>query len=126
MKIFEKYQDEAKEKWGNTAAYQEHQQKTKDYPKEKWDSLAEGMDQIMASFAECMKHGDAADSDAAQGLVKVLQEHISANFYHCSDVILAGLGQMYVADERFKNNIDKHAVGTAEFIRKAIDAYCRE
>ena len=126
MNAFEKYQNEVKEKWGNTAAYQEHQQKSKDYSKEKWDGLAEGMDQIMASFSQCMNHGDAADSNAAQGLVKALQEHISANFYPCTDAILTGLGQMYIADERFKNNIDKHAAGTAEFISKAIAAYCRK
>ena len=42
------------------------------------------------------------------------------------DRIMAGLGQMYVADERFKNNIDKHADGTAAFIRQAIEGYCRK
>ena len=29
-----------------------------------------------------------------------------------------------VADERFKNNIDKSGVGTAEFVCKAIEFYC--
>ena len=38
----------------------------------------------------------------------------------------AGLGQMYVMDERFKNNIDKNAEGTAEFVSKAIDVYCKK
>jgi hypothetical protein len=37
-----------------------------------------------------------------------------------------GLGQMYVADERFKNNIDKHASGTAAFICEAIEVYCKK
>jgi hypothetical protein len=32
---------------------------------------------------------------------------------------------MYVADERFKTNIDKHASGTADFVSKAIEIYCR-
>ena len=40
----------------------------------------------------------------------------------CTDEILAGLGQMYVTDERFKSNIDKHSSGTAEFISQAIKA----
>lgn len=75
----EKYEAEAKEKWGNTQAYQQHQKKTKDYSKEKWNALAEEMDQI-----------------------------------------LAGLGQMYVADDRFRNNIDRHAEDTAAFICEAI------
>ena len=30
-------------------------------------------------------------------------------------IILAGLGKMYTADERFKNNVDKYGEGTAEF-----------
>jgi hypothetical protein len=54
----------------------------------------------------------------------MLQNHISENYYLCTNEILAGLGQMYVADERFKNNIDKRADGTAEFICEAIAAYC--
>ena len=78
----------------------------------------------MAQFAMCMKAENAPDSAEAQSLVKTLQEHITANYYHCTKEILAGLGQMYVADERFQNNIDKHGKGTAAFIRDAIQVYC--
>ena len=48
------------------------------------------------------------------------------HYYHCTNQILAGLGQMYVADDRFKQNIDKHADGTAGFISEAIAAYCHK
>ena len=122
---FEKHKAEAREKWGNTEAYQEHAEKTKSYSKDKWNDLAAGMDAIMGQFAAVMTHGDAPDSDAAQDLVKALQSHITEHYYHCTKEILFGLGQMYVADERFKNNIDKHADGTAAFIRDAITAYCK-
>ena len=122
---FEKHKAEAREKWGNTKAYQEHAEKTKSYSKDKWNDLAAGMDALMGQFAESMKHGDTPDSDAAQDLVKALQRHITEHYYHCTKEILFGLGQMYVADERFKNNIDKHADGTAAFIRDAITAYCK-
>ena len=124
MSAFDKYKAEAQKKWGNTDAYQQHAEKTKDYSKEKWNSLAADMDQIMADFALCMKQGEPADSSRAQDLVKTLQNHITENYYHCTDQILAGLGQMYVADERFQNNIDKHAPGTAVFVCEAITAYC--
>ena len=123
---FEKYKDEAREKWGKTDAYKQHQEKTKGYSKQKWNDLANGMDQIMAEFALCMKNGETADSAEAQHLVKMLQNHITQNYYHCTDPILAGLGQMYVADARFQENIDKHGDGTAEFIRDAIERYCRK
>ena len=121
---FDKYKAEAKEKWGKTDAYNEHAEKTKHYSKEKWNSLAEGMNDILAAFAACMKKGEEPDSTEVQNLVKTLQNHITENYYLCTNEILAGLGKMYVADERFKNNIDKNADGTAEFICEAIDSYC--
>ena len=121
---FEKYKAEAQKKWGNTEAYKEHTERTKNYSKQKWNDLAEGMDHIMAEFALCMKKGESSDSTEAQNLVKMLQNHITENYYVCTNEILAGLGQMYVADERFKNNIDKHAKGTAAFISEAIAVYC--
>ena len=123
---FEKYKAEAREKWGNTNAYQEHAEKTKSYSKDKWNDLAAGMDAIMGQFAESMKHGDTPDSDAAQDLVKALQSHITEHYYHCTKEILFGLGQMYVADDRFRQNIDKHADGTAAFICQAITTYCKK
>jgi len=123
---FEKHKSEAKEKWGNTQAYAEHIQKTMHYSKEKWNDLAAGMDHIMAEFAVCMQKGETPNSAETQNLVKTLQSHISDNYYHCTNEILAGLGQMYIADSRFKHNIDRHAEGTAAFISEAIEIYCRK
>lgn len=119
MKEFEKYKAEAEERWGETAAYKEYAAKAKNYSGDKWNNLAAEMEDIFAEFAACMKNGGDAFS-----LVEKLQKHISANYYICTNEILTGLGKMYVADERFKNNIDKHADGTAEFVSKAIEAYC--
>ena len=120
---FERYKTEAREKWGSTDAYREHTEKTKNYSGSKWNSLAGDMDAIMGEFALCMKGGFRPDSPEAQELVKKLQSHITANYYHCTTEILAGLGQMYVCDERFQTNIDKHAEGTAAFISSAISVY---
>ena len=62
--------------------------------------------------------------EAAQSWAKELQDFFTEHYYTCKKEILAGLGQMYVADERFKSNIDKHGKGTAEFISNAIKVYC--
>lgn len=62
----------------------------------------------------------------SQALVAKLHAHITENYYTCTDEILAGLGKMYIADERFKKNIDKYGEGTAEFAFEAIAAFCRE
>ena len=114
------YETEARERYGNTFAYREHEEKTKNYTKEKWVEANDGLMAIFAEFAACKQSGAGVDSNEAQAIVVKLQAHITANYYTCTDEILAGLGKMYIADERFKENIDKYAEGTAEFISKSI------
>ena len=80
---------------------------------------------IFAEFAACKNSGASADSTEAQELVAKLQAHITANYYTCTDEILSGLGKMYVADERFKKNIDKYGEGTAEYASEAISKYVK-
>ena len=120
---FERYKTEAQERWGNTDAYKEYAGKTRNYGKDKWNRLAADLDSIFGEFAICMKNGDAPDAEVPQTLVKKLQNHISENYYNCTGEILSGLGQMYVADERFRKNIDQHADGTAAFVSEAISCY---
>ena len=117
------HETEVRERWSNTAAYREHEQKTKNYTKEKWAEANDGLMAIFAEFAACKESGASANSAEAQALVAKLQAHITANYYTCTDEILAGLGKMYVADERFKKNIDKHGDGTAEFAAEGIRIY---
>ena len=123
MKNFE---TEARERWGATDAYREHEQKTKNYSKEKWTEANDGLMAIFAEFAALKNSGVSADSAEAQALVAKLQEHITANYYTCNDEILVGLGKMYVADERFKKNIDKNGEGTAEYVSMVIRHYKAE
>jgi len=118
------YDKEVKQRFGNTDAYKEHAEKTANYTADKWQEVNDGLMSVFAKFAECKQNGNTADSVEAQMLAKELQDYITDNYYTCTNEILAGLGQMYVADERFKNNIDKHAVGTAEFIGEAIKVCC--
>ena len=120
------YETEARERYGNTAAYIEHEQKTKNYTKEKWAEANDGLMAIFAEFSACKNRGVSADSVEVQTLVAKLQAHITANYYTCTYEILAGLGKMYVADERFKKNIDKYGEGTAEFASEAIAVFCTE
>lgn len=112
---FEEYCAEAKEKWGHTDAYKEYEQKHSD--------SADKTDELIQIFADIgkVKHL-SPDCEEAQKLIKKLQNFITENYYTCTDEILKGLGEMYVSDERFKNNIDKAGgIGTAEFTAKAIN-----
>ena len=119
------YETEARTRWGATDAYREYEQKAKNYTKEQWAEANDGMMAIFAEFAACKQSGVDASSNEAQALVAKLQSHITANYYTCTDEILAGLGKMYVVDERFKKNIDKYGEGTAEFTADAIAVYTK-
>lgn len=113
----DKYADEAKKKWENTAAYKEFAEKHSDS-----DDKTEEFMQIFAEIGK-IKHLEP-DSQTVQSMIKKLQNFITENYYTCTDDILKGLGQMYIADERFKNNIDcAGGNGTAEFTAQAINTY---
>ena len=119
----DKYRKEIRDRYGTTGAYREHEQKTKNYTKETWAEANNGLMAIFSEFSACKNRGVSADSAEAQALVAKLQTHITANYYTCTDEILAGLGKMYVCDERFKKNIDKYGEGTAEFAAEGIRIY---
>jgi hypothetical protein len=123
--MMKNYETEASERWGNTDAYREHTKKTANYTNEKWSKANDGLMAIFAEFAACKGRGIDADSVEAQALVAKLQAYITANYYTCTAEILVGLGKMYVADERFKKNIDQYGEGTAEFASEAIVHFCR-
>ena len=112
------YAAEAKAKWGNTEAYKEYE--TKGAGQNQADAL-------MEVFADIGKSRHLSpDSAEAQALVARLQQFITDHFYTCTKPILAGLGQMYMADDRFRENIDRAGgEGCAEFVSRAIEIYCK-
>lgn len=124
-KKLDEYAAEAKATWGQTAAYREFQEKAKNRTNTEMQGLSA---QMMALFAEfgAMRTLPPA-SETVQTQVKKLQAFITANFYTCSDEMLQSLGQMYAGGGRFTENIDKAGgSGTAEFTRRAIDAFCKK
>lgn len=120
----EKYAEEVKKKWGKTEAYRESEEKMKGKTEAQKNSLAAGLMEKFAGFGALRDFG--AGSAEAQAAVKALQQYITENYYTCTDGILAGLGQMYTADERFTASIDAvGGPGTAAFVSEAITIYCK-
>lgn len=118
----EEYAKEAKTQWGETKEYREFEQKK--LTKEQQQTAGAGLMERFIDFA-ALKDG-APDAPEAQAAVQTLQAYISAHFYHCSNDVLKGLGQMYGAGGEFTANIDAYAgAGTAAFAAKAIAAYCK-
>ena len=120
-----KYESEVKERWGTTEAYREYTEKTKNYTKEKWAEANEMLMLLFSQFADAKDRGTSATALEVLILVARLQDHITQNYYTCTDEILAGLGKMYVAEERFRKNIDRFSSGTAEYVSAAIEEYCK-
>ena len=117
------YAAEAKQRWGSIAAYAEYEQKTAHRTQTEQQMLdAEGM-AILQAIGE--RRTLAPDSAEVQALVKRWQDYITKTYYQCTNEILAGLGQMYTADERFAQNLDRFGAGTAVFLSTAIAVYTR-
>lgn len=117
----EEYAEEAKKTWGDTPAYAEYEKKSKGRSIEEQADMAKEMMDIFKDFGK-IKDQDPA-SDEAGKLVRKLQEHITKNYYKCTDEILKGLGAMYQAGGDFTRNIDKAGgEGTAVFVNEAIKA----
>lgn len=117
----QKYAKEAKEKYGTSDAYQESEQKTAAYTKADWQRITARQEELYRGLAAYIGSDPACDE--VQQLVHQCREHITKNYYHCTLEIFEGLGQMYVADERFTQNIDRYGEGLAELLSKAIALY---
>ena len=118
----DEYAKRAREEWGNTDAYKEYAEKTKDRTPEEDEQLAEEFMKFLVNFAD-MRH-ESPDSEKVQANVKAMQDYITEHLYTCTDKILAGLGKMYAGGGEFTDNIDNTCgKGTADFAAKAIEVY---
>lgn len=123
-KKIDEYAKQAKESWGNTDEFKEFEKKQKNRSDEETKTVNHQLMMIFAEFGKVKSEEYA--SEAVQALVKKLQTFISDNFYKCSNEILSGLGKMYASGGDFTKNIDEFAGGgTAVFVNKAIEYYCK-
>jgi hypothetical protein len=118
------HQAEAEQRWGHSKAYKESVRRTASYGKEDWTQMRQEADELNAAFVRLMADGTPPDSKAAAALVDRHRAHISKWFYDCTPEIHRGLGEMYSADPRFKETIDKAGEGLAAYLSEAIAAHC--
>ena len=114
----EAYAREAKQRWGETEAYKESERRTAAYGKQDWDAIKAETDGIFAEFAALVGHDPI--SPEVRAVVIRWRDTISRRFYACSDSMLAGLGEMYMADERFRKTLDAYGEGTAALMSEAM------
>jgi DNA-binding transcriptional MerR regulator len=117
-----KYAEEVTQKYGNTDAYKESNKKTSKYTSDDWAIVMSKGDGIFTTLASLMD--ESPEDSEVQEVVAEWRQHITDNFYNCTLEIFKGLGDLYVQDDRFTANIDKHKLGLADFLSRAIHIYC--
>jgi len=116
------YEDEARERWGDSDAYKESMRRTRRYSKSDWARIREEGETIVAQLAGLMAEGAQAAGRAAMNLAEQHRHHIDRWFYPCSHGMHCNLAEMYTADPRFEEYFEKRAKGLAAFVQDAIRA----
>lgn len=116
------YEEEVQERWGNTEAYKQSAARTKRYTKDDWKRFKEEGEANGARMIKLFDAGVAPDDPRAMDVAETARLQIDKWFYDCSREMHSCLGDMYVADERFKQNYEKMRPGMAEWFRDAIKA----
>ena len=116
----EQYEEEARERWGDSNAYKESMRRTRRYSKDDWTRIKAEGEEVMARLAALLEEGALSVSRAARELAEEHRHHIDRWFYPCSHAMHAGLADMYVADPRFTDYFEKRGEGLASFFREAI------
>jgi DNA-binding transcriptional MerR regulator len=116
------YEDEVRERWGDTDAYRESGRRTRSYGEAEWGSIRSEAQAIVRELATLMRAGEPADGAEARALAERHREHISRWFYPCSPQVHRGLGELYIADERFTRTYEREAPGLAQYFHDAIAA----
>jgi len=114
------YTQEARQRWGDTEAWQQSQRRTASYTKDDWIAIQAEADQNVAEFAAALRAGEPAAGTVAMDLAEVHRRHLSRWFYDCGPGVHRGLAQMYVDDPRFAATYDNVAPGLARYVSDAM------
>lgn len=118
----EDYEREAEERWGETEPWAQSRRRTAAYGKQDGVRIKAEAEEVQRRFAEAMRAGLPADSEQAMAVAEEHRQHIGRWFYDCPPAMHAGLGRMYVEDERFTATYEQVAPGLAQYVSTAVQA----
>ncbi|GIH13729.1 MerR family transcriptional regulator [Rugosimonospora africana] len=114
------YADEVEQRWGETDAYKQSQERMKSYTKDDWVTIKAEGEEATRRFAEAMASGEPAAGQSAMDAAEAHRQHIERWFYDVPYAMHRCLAEMYVADPRFTANYEEVAPGLAQYVRDAI------
>lgn len=116
------YANEARERWGNTAAFRQSQERAARYTEGDWAEIKTAGDDLNERLAAALRAGVAASDPAAMDLAEEHRQQLNRYFYDCGPEFHRSLGDMYVDDPRFTATYDAVTPGLATYLRDAIHA----
>ena len=117
-----RYEDEVKQRWGNTDAYKISAQRTKGYTEADWRKFKDEQGAIYADASAALKSGVPSDDARAMDVAERHRLSIDRWFYPCSPTMHCGLADLWEADRRYADNIDKHCPGLTQYLAAAVRA----
>ncbi|HWG30937.1 MAG TPA: MerR family transcriptional regulator [Steroidobacteraceae bacterium] len=117
-----RYEEEVRQRWGDTDACKESAHRTSRYTEEDWKRLESEQERIYNDAATAMNAGTPPEDPAAMSVAERHRLLLDRWFYPCSKAMHRGLADMYEADARFAHNIDRHGKGLTPFLVAAIRA----
>lgn len=116
------YAAEAEQRWGDTPAWQQSQQRTSQYSKQDWQEIKAEEEALASAFAEAMRAGEPPSGERAMDAAEQHRRHVQDRFYDLPHAMHRGLGDLYVTDPRFARTYDDREPGLARYVRDAISA----
>ena len=118
----DQHEDEVKQRWGNTEAYKSSVQRMKSYTEADWQKLKAEQAAIYTDALAALRNGIGADDPRAMDIAERHRLSIDRWFYPCSAKMHSGLADLWEADRRYADNIDKHGPGLTEYLAAAVRA----
>ena len=118
----DQYSDEVEQRWGNTDAYKISARRTKSYTEADWQNLKAEQAAIYAEALAALEDGVSADDSRAMDIAERHRLSIDRWFYPCSPKMHCGLADLWEADRRYADNIDKLGPGLTEWLAAAVRA----
>ena len=107
------------DRWGDTEAGRQSRDRTSKYTKADWERIRAEGEVVEQRFIALMRAGEPADGEGAMAVAEEARQLNSRWFYDMSGEMQAGLGRMFVEDERFAAHYDARAEGLAAYVSAA-------
>ena len=117
----EEYAAEAEERWGDTDAWKQSQQRVGQFGKDDWIAIKADGDALLEALAQAKRDGVQPATAEANALAARHRASIE-QFYDCGEEMHRCLVAVYLADERFTRYYDDVEPGLAQFVHDIVVA----